>query len=237
MSEASDSPEPCVPPARAINERHRRFVLEYIIDLNGRAAAVRAGYARGKAASRATELIRKPALQAMIREELAARAARTRVGGDRIIRELARIAFADPSRIARWGPDGVELARSEDMTEDDKAAVKWISVGGRKGAHAQRFELHDKIGALDLLARMTGLLTRGKSGRFALLEESTAEREARRAQHEENLAKLQRLIEAKATVMAHELFDKMKAAEALAFPSAPSAPAGPAEEGPKEPLS
>ena len=36
---------------------------------------------------------------------------------------------------------------------------------------AQRFEMHDKLAALELLARMTGLLTRAPGrGRFALLD-------------------------------------------------------------------
>ncbi len=157
-----------IPPLR---ERHRRFVLEYVIDLNGSAAAVRAGYARGKAGGRASELLRRPEVQIAIREEMKERDKRLRLTAERIIREAMCIAFADPSRVAHWGPDGVELVDSGDLTPDDRAAVKWISVGGSKGARAQRFEMHDKLAALELLARMTGLLTRAPGrGRFALLD-------------------------------------------------------------------
>lgn len=202
-----------------LSERHRRFVLEYIIDLNGRAAAIRAGYARGKAGARASALIRRPDVQLAIRAELKDREARTRLSGDRIILEAMRIAFADPSRVAHWGPNGVELVDSDDLTPDDKAAVKWISVGGRKGATAQRFELHDKIAALHLLARMTGMLTREPGrGRFALLQalpaEQEHEREAAKAQHAETAAKLQRLMDAKSCYMAQQMFDAWKAADA-----------------------
>lgn len=202
-----------------LSERHRRFVLEYIIDLNGRAAAIRAGYARGKAGARASALIRRPEVQLAIRAELKDREARTRLSGDRIILEAMRIAFADPSRVAHWGPNGVELVDSDDLTPDDKAAVKWISVGGRKGTTAQRFELHDKIAALHLLARMTGMLTREPGrGRFAMLQalpaEQEHEREAAKAQHAETAAKLQRLMDAKSCYMAQQMFDAWKAADA-----------------------
>ena len=165
---ATSDPAPeLLPP---LSERHRRFVIEYAIDLNGRAAAIRAGYARGKAGSRASELIRRPEIAAAIRDEMKAREERTRLSGDRILLEAMRIAFADPARIAHWGPNGVELVDSGDLSPDDKAAVKWISVGGRKGATAQRFEMHDKLAALTLLARLTGMLTREPGrGRFALL--------------------------------------------------------------------
>jgi phage terminase small subunit len=179
QSGAAEPAAEVIPPLR---ERHRRFVLEYVIDLNGRAAAIRAGYARGKAGARASELIRRPEVQLAIRAELKEREKRLRLTGDRIILEAMRIAFADPSRIAHWGPDGVMLVDSDDLTADDKAAVKWISVGGRKGARAQRFEMHDKLAALELLARMTGMLTRAPGrGRFALLaqDEAREQREAR----------------------------------------------------------
>lgn len=178
-----------------LQERHRRFVLEYVIDLNGRAAAVRAGYSRSRASSRASELVRRPEVQAFIREEMKAREQRLRLSGERIMREAMRIAFADPGRIAKWGPDGVTLAESDDLTADDRAAVKWISVGGRKGANAQRFELHDKLAALELLARLTGMLTRPpRRGRFALLEDAEDREEDGRDAKAELRARLQRIM-------------------------------------------
>jgi len=180
MSDDPKDPPPpeLIPP---LSERHRRFVLEYVIDLNGSAAARRAGYARGKAGARASELLRRPEVQLAIREEMKERDKRLRLTTERIVGEAMCIAFADPTRIAHWSKDGVELVDSDDLAPDDRRAVKWISVGGRKGAHAQRFEMHDKLAALEFLARMTGLLTRAPGrGRFALLD-ADQEREKRDA--------------------------------------------------------
>lgn len=157
----------------ALSDQQRRFVLEYVIDLNGTAAVARAGYTRGCAAQWAAHALRRPAIQAAIRRELKAREGRTRVTGDRIVAEVARIAFADPSRIARWSPGGVRLRHSDDLTADDLAAVKRISIGESKGKgnrRAQHIEMHDKIGALALLARLTGMLTRGSGGGFGVPE-------------------------------------------------------------------
>jgi len=179
----SDDPKDPPPPVLIppLSERHRRFVLEYVIDLNGSAAARRAGYARGKAGARASELLRRPEVQLAIREEMKERDKRLRLTTERIVGEAMCIAFADPTRIAHWSKDGVELVDSDDLAPDDRRAVKWISVGGRKGAHAQRFEMHDKLAALEFLARMTGLLTRAPGrGRFALLD-ADQEREKRDA--------------------------------------------------------
>ena len=189
------SPAGAVTVLPPLKERHRLFVLEYVIDLNGRAAAVRAGYSRSRASSRASELIRRPEVQAFIREEMKAREQRLRLSGERIMREAMRIAFADPGRIAHWGPEGVTLVESDDLTADDRAAVKWISVGGSKGATAQRFEMHDKLAALDLLARMTGMLTRPpRRGRFALLEDAQQTDEAGYDAKAELRARLQRIM-------------------------------------------
>ena len=213
-----------------MRERHRRFVLEYIIDLNGRAAAMRAGYAPSKAAARASELLRRADVQAMLRAELAARDDRTRVTGDRVIREFARIAFIDPARIAAWGPAGVTLAESGRMSEDDRAAVKSISVGGRKGARAQRFELFDKLAALDALGRYTGVLTRGKGGRFAVPGAVTPAGDAARAELRERIIKT---IDSRAKALAEEIVAKKLAAmKALdAPPPNPPPLAGEGREG------
>lgn len=168
--------EPEGPLDRTLSDQQRRFVLEYVIDLNGTAAAARAGYSRGCAAQWAAHALRRPAIQAAIRRELKAREGRTRVTGDRIVAEVARIAFADPSRIARWSPGGVRLRHSDDLTADDLAAVKRIAIGESKGKgnrRAQHIEMHDKIGALALLARLTGMLTRGPRGGFGVPEAST----------------------------------------------------------------
>jgi phage terminase small subunit len=193
-----------------MRERHRRFVLEYLIDLNGSAAAMRAGYAESKAAARACELLKRGDVQALLRQELEARNARTRVTSDRVILEYARIAFADPSRIARWSGAGVELVPSERLSDDEKAAVRWISVGGRKGARAQRFLLHDKLEALAALARLTGLATRGAHARFALpgfaAEPSAAERQAA-------IEKVERMIEARAEELAEQKRAQARAGE------------------------
>ena len=193
---ADDAQQPPPPTPQLIpplTERHRRFVLEYVIDMNGRAAAIRAGYSRGRAAGTASQLLRRPEVQLAIRDEMRDREKRLRLTAEQIIREAMRIAFCDPGRIAHWGPDGVELVDSGDLAPDDRAAVKWISVGGRKGTHAQRFELHDKLAALELLARLTGLLPRGP-GRVRFTLPGNDDDEKSRSRRDANTILRERLL-------------------------------------------
>lgn len=72
--------------------KQRRFVEEFLIDLNASAAARRAGYAEGSA----WRVVRRPAVAAAIAEAQAARAERTRVTADKVVTELAKVAFGDP---------------------------------------------------------------------------------------------------------------------------------------------
>ncbi|HEY3916764.1 MAG TPA: terminase small subunit [Stellaceae bacterium] len=181
-----------LPPGGALSDRLMRFVREYVIDNDGTAAAARAGFPRRNAAHWSAAALRKPAVQEAIRQEREARAGAARVSPQRLIVEAARIAFADPGRIARWTPEGITLMHSEDLTDDDRAAVKRITLGasGGKGApkRAQLFEMHDKVAALELLARLTGLLPRGKHP--PALDDPQARRDAKA----ELRARLQRIM-------------------------------------------
>ena len=79
-----------------LNARQLQFCREYIVDLNGTKAAIRAGYSERTAAAIAHENLRKPEIRAEIERLAANRATRLEITADRVLEELARIAFADP---------------------------------------------------------------------------------------------------------------------------------------------
>jgi phage terminase small subunit len=78
-----------------LTSRQSRFVEEYLIDLNGKQAAVRAGYSAKSAEVQASRLLRNTAVQAALGEAMQARSQRTEVTADRVVAELAKLAFAD----------------------------------------------------------------------------------------------------------------------------------------------
>ncbi|MBQ1952343.1 MAG: terminase small subunit [Alistipes sp.] len=84
---------------RKLTTRQRRFVEEYIVDYNATQAAIRAGYSEGTAGGIGFENLRKPQIQAAIHEELEKQSKRTNVTADRIVQELAAMAF---ERGADW---------------------------------------------------------------------------------------------------------------------------------------
>ncbi|MDR1515435.1 MAG: terminase small subunit [Synergistaceae bacterium] len=135
--------------------KQTRFVEEYLIDMNATQAAIRAGYAENTAYSVGQRLMKN--VETEINSALAERSKRTGVTADRVVQELARIAFVDTRQIFEWGPDGVTLRPSDELTDDEAAIVAEVSetrsaVGG--SIKAKRF---DKLKALELLGSHLGM--------------------------------------------------------------------------------
>lgn len=55
----------------ALNDKQRRFVDEYLVDLNATQAAIRAGYSPKTAGSQAFDLLKKPEIHEYIEERRA----------------------------------------------------------------------------------------------------------------------------------------------------------------------
>lgn len=77
------------------------FAQEYLVDLNGTRAAIRAGYSQSSAGVIACELLKKPNVAAAINELMESRQQRTQVNADMVLSWLATIATADPSEISQ----------------------------------------------------------------------------------------------------------------------------------------
>ena len=137
--------------------RQERFVHEYLIDLNATQAAVRAGYSKHSVKSSAWRLLARPQVKVAVAEGMAARAARTQVTADRVVQELAAIAFTDLRQVADWGPEGIVAKPAAELNPTAARAVAEVSESGSGASRRVKVKLHDKKGALDLLARHLGL--------------------------------------------------------------------------------
>ncbi len=84
-----------------LTPKQKRFIEEFLLDLNGTAAYKRAGYnAKGHGAEvNAAKLLSNTEVASAISAAQAERSRRTEVTADRVIQELAAIAFADPRKL------------------------------------------------------------------------------------------------------------------------------------------
>jgi len=149
--------------------KQSRFVEEYLVDLNGRRAAIRAGYSPNPktAEVQASRLLSDAKVEAAVREAMQARSQRTEVTADRVVRELAELAFSNIADFITVHPDGsvsVDLSRG---TRGQAAAIHDIVVkryaeGSSEGTPSAtkltRIEMCDKLQALVLLALHLGML-------------------------------------------------------------------------------
>ncbi len=142
---------------KRLTDRQRRFVEEYPVDCNATAAAIRAGYGPKCAGAVGSRLKGKPEVRAALAQAFREKREAAGVDRDRIVAELARIAFADVADLAAWDGDGVRLKTSEDLAAALTACVAEVSETGAGGGKRVRVKLHNKNKALETLCRLFGL--------------------------------------------------------------------------------
>lgn len=143
-----------------LTDRQRRFVEEYLLDCNGAAAVRRAGYAardKRRAAAQAQRLLKSAAVAVAIDAAMAARAKRVKISQDRVVEELARIAFANAGDYFEWGPEGVRLRPQSALHPHQQAVVQEVTHTRTAAGGTVKLKLADKQKALELLGRHLGL--------------------------------------------------------------------------------
>lgn len=78
---------------------------------------------------------------------------------ERVLEELARIAFSNHTDVISWNEDGVAVKNSADLTEDAKSAIAEITEIETKSGKKVKIKMADKRAALETLAKHLGLLT------------------------------------------------------------------------------
>ena len=106
-----------------VQARYDLFAREYVIDLNGTRAAIAAGYSESTATEQASRLLTKSNVKRIVDRLLAKRASKLDVTADRIIEELAKLAFFDPRKI--YDADGA-LIPVKDWDDYTAAALAGI---------------------------------------------------------------------------------------------------------------
>lgn len=159
-----------------LTPKQRAFVREYLIDLNGTQAAIRAGYAESGAGVEGSRLLTNAKIKAAIDLAMKDRADRLGITADRVLSELAKIGFSDIRKAIKWrahlveeedNPEGgdiaviktivtnqVELIGSDDLDDETAAAISEISQNQGGGI---KLKLHDKRAALVDIGKHLGM--------------------------------------------------------------------------------
>ena len=137
-----------------MTKKQKRFIEEYLIDLNATQAAIRAGYSPDTAKSIGSENLTKPDIKAQIARAMAERSRRTGVNADRVIMELAKIAFVNANDVI----DAETATLKPDALPEDTAAIQSVKVKtfGEDGLERE-IKMADKLKALELLGKHLGM--------------------------------------------------------------------------------
>lgn len=175
-----------------LNERQQAFVREYLIDLNGTQAAIRAGYSPKTAAVIAAENLTKPNIQEELAKAKAERSKRTGITADGVLKEYANLGFSKVTDFLTIQTERVLVGRTEegepisdirqvvilkdtaDIPKDKLAAIQSVEID--KDGQI-KLKLHDKKGALDSIGKHLGMFIEkheftGKDGRPILVKHS-----------------------------------------------------------------
>jgi len=152
--------------------KQQRFCQEYIKDFNGSRAAIEVGWAKKSARITASKLLTNPNVQDYIAELQSKRAERTEVTVDKVVTELAKLAFSNMGDFVDVQDKKVSMTDFSDLTRDQLACVAEVSETVSKIGVTVRFKLHDKTKNLELLGRHLAMFTdkREHSGSKELLE-------------------------------------------------------------------
>ena len=139
-----------------MTEKQKIFADEYLIDLNA-TRAYRAAYKGVKSddvARRAgNRLLTNVDIADYISERMQERQKRTEITQDRVIEELAAIAFAKATDFVQISHGNVILTDTSKLSESQIKAI----AGIKEGKNGIELKLNDKEKALELLGRHLGM--------------------------------------------------------------------------------
>lgn len=138
-----------------LTEKQKRFVEEYLVDLNATQAAIRAGYSPKTAEQVAYQLLQKTSVSTEIQLAIKKRSERTEITQDRVLRELAAIGFARATDYAGVKDGAVQVYDTDRLTDVQSRAI----AGIKEGKYGVEVTLCDKIKALSKLGEHLGLFS------------------------------------------------------------------------------
>lgn len=146
-----------------LSNKQQRFVAEYIKDMNGTQAAIRAGYSNKTAREQAARMLSKVNIAKEIESRLAKIAAKSELTAERVVNEVAGLAFANIADFVDVKNNTVTIKDWSKLTREQLAAVQEVQVlkemtrinGATRKTKSQiiRLKLYDKRASLELLGR------------------------------------------------------------------------------------
>jgi phage terminase small subunit len=147
----------------ALNPKQRRFVAEYLIDLNATQAAIRAGYSKKTAEQQGYQLLQKTSVAQAVTAGKSKQLETAELTAARVLEEIRRLAFIDMRGF--FDANGNMKSVSELTPEQGSALasleviIKNAEAGDGVTDRVHKFKVWDKTRSLEMLAKHFALLT------------------------------------------------------------------------------
>lgn len=136
-----------------LTAKQKRFCDEYLIDLNATQAAIRAGYSPKTACEQASRLLANVKVQDEIAIEMAERSKRTGINQDRVLMEIAKMAFVNIDDVIDLDTAKVK----QTATKEDLACIQSVKIKPTEFGTEREIKLCDKKSNLELLGKHLGM--------------------------------------------------------------------------------
>lgn len=142
-----------------LTPRQEQFVAEYLIDLNGTQAAIRAGYSAKTAQEQASRLLSNVMVMNLVNEKRQNLQKATDITAERVLKEVAGLAFFDVRKLVN--ADGSPKSIT-DLDDETARAIQGIELqtvkdGENDFALVRKYKIADKNAALEKLMKHLGL--------------------------------------------------------------------------------
>ena len=141
-----------------LNQRQEMFCREYIKDLNGTQAAIRAGYSPRTADRMAYELLKKPEIQAFVLQSKAERVEEVKVDANYVLKRLIEIDEMDVADILDDGGDFLPIRKWPKVWRTTLSGLDIAIINsGDTEAIIKKIKWPDKVKNLELLGKHIGV--------------------------------------------------------------------------------
>ena len=141
-----------------LNQRQEMFCREYIKDLNGTQAAIRAGYSPKTADRMAYELLKKPEIQAFVLQSKAERVEEVKVDANYVLKRLIEIDEMDVADILDDGGDFLPIRKWPKTWRTTLSGLDIAIINsGDTETILKKIKWPDKVKNLELLGKHIGV--------------------------------------------------------------------------------
>jgi phage terminase small subunit len=115
----------------ALTPKQKRFVEEYVVDFNGKAAAIRAGYSKRSAKVIASQLLANPEVAKAVKAATERVSEATRMTQEDVWRQWSAIANSDPGDVFDFSGESIGMRPAKDIPPHARRAISSIQIKRR----------------------------------------------------------------------------------------------------------